>query len=53
MRPLRSWVERDVLGGLGETLQRLHRGACDQATEQRGERDAADHRAARGSGADG
>ena len=35
--------QRDVLGGVGETLQRLHRGARDQAPEHGGERDAADH----------
>ncbi len=32
----------DVLGGVAESLQRLHGGAGDQAPEQRRERDAAD-----------
>ena len=42
IRPLRSWVQRDVLGRLGEALQRQHGGAGDQPSEQRRERDPAD-----------
>ncbi len=34
--------EGDVLGGLGEALQRQHGGAGDEPPEQRRERDAAD-----------
>ena len=34
--------QRDVLGGLGEALQRQHGGAGHQPSEQRRQRDAAD-----------
>ena len=42
MRLLRSCVTRHVLGRLREALERLHGGAGDEPSEQRGERDAAD-----------
>ena len=42
MRPLRSCVQRDVLGRLREALERQHGGAGDEPPEQRRERDAAE-----------